>query len=65
MNKQLTEAGIKRLMIVFFSYLKNFVVTMILLIGFQLLYFAFATHRLQTRANKINLIFHTLHVMQD
>ena len=65
MNKQLTEAGIKRLMIVFFSNLKDFVVNMILLIGFQLLYFAFATQRLQTRAKKINLIFHTLHVIQD
>ena len=50
-----------------FSKLKDFVVTWTLLIWFviQLLCFAFATHRPQTKANKINLIFHTLHNMQE
>ena len=43
--------------------LKDSVVTGTLLI--LLLCFAFATHRPQTKANKINLIFHTLHNMQD
>ena len=63
MNKQLAEWCKDQTAHDYLFKLKDSVVTGTLLI--RLLCFAFATHRPQTKANKINLIFHTLHNMQD
>ncbi len=60
MNKQPAEWCEDQTAHDYLSKLKDSVVTGTLLI----LLLCFATHRPQTKANKINLIFHTLHNMQ-